>query len=60
MDIIIKLLDENHIDLPKFARGWERKQGSGKPEHALNVWVKPTSDINIYDGSIFYLPSDIS
>ena len=36
-----KLLEKNHIDLPYFARGWERKQGSGKPEHALSALVKP-------------------
>ena len=31
MDIMNKIIEENHIDLPYFARGWERKQGSGKP-----------------------------
>ena len=35
MDIITKLLEENHVDLPEFARGWERKQGSGKHAHDL-------------------------
>ena len=33
-------LEENHIDLPDFARGWEHKQGSGNPEHALSAWLK--------------------
>ena len=55
-----KLLEENHIDLPDFARGWERKQGSGKPEHALSAWVKPIYYISIYNGSISDLPSYIS
>ena len=50
-----KLLEENHIDLPDFARGWERKQGSGKPENALSAWVKNISDILVSD-----LHSDIS
>ena len=50
-----KLLEENHIDLLEFARGWKRKQGNGKPEHALSAWVKPISDIYV---SIS--PSDIS
>ena len=50
-----KLLEENHIDLLEFARGWERKQGNGKPEHALSAWVKPISDIYVS-----YSPSDIS
>ena len=60
MDIMTKLLEENHIDLPYFARGWECKQGSGNPDNALSAWVKPISDISASDGSIFYLPSDIS
>ena len=50
-----KLLEENHIGLLDFARGWERKQGSGKPEHALSAWVKPISDCSVSDS-----PSDIS
>ena len=37
MDIMTKILEENHIDIPDFARGWECKQGSGKPEHALSA-----------------------
>ena len=55
-----KLLEENHIDLPYFARGWEHKQGSGKPEHALSEWVKIISDISVSDGYVSDLPSDIS
>ena len=35
-----KLLEENHIALPEFAKGWEHKQGNGKVEHALGAWVK--------------------
>ena len=54
MDIMTKLLDENYIDLPEFARGWESRQGNGKPEHALSAWVKPISDIYVSDS-----PSDI-
>ena len=50
-----KLLEENHIDLPDFARGWERKKGSGKPEHALSAQLKPISD-----GPVSDLPSNIS
>ena len=34
MDIMTKLLEENHIALPEFAKRWERKQGNGKAEHA--------------------------
>ena len=49
------LLEENHIDLPEFARGWERKQGNGNPENALSAWVKPISD-----GFFSDLPFDIS
>ena len=48
MDIMTNILEENHIDLPEFARGWERKQGNGKLEHALSAWVKPISDISIF------------
>ena len=59
MDIMTKLLEENHIDLPEFARGWERKLGSGKPEHALSAWVKPIYDIYFFDGNVSDLPSDI-
>ena len=47
MDIMTKLLEENHTDLLEFARGWERKQGNGKPEHALSAWVKPISQISV-------------
>ena len=41
MDIMTKILEENHIDLPEFARRWERKRGDGKPAHALCAWEKP-------------------
>ena len=44
MDIMTKLLEENHIALLEFAKRWERKQGNGKAEHALGAWVKPNSD----------------
>ena len=50
-----KLLEENHIDLPEFVRGWERTQVSGNPEHALSAWVKPIYDIFVSDGFISYL-----
>ena len=50
-----KLLEENHIALLEFAKRWERKQGNGKPEHALSAWVKPISDCSVSDS-----PSDIS
>ena len=60
MDIMTKILEENHIDLPDFAIGWEGKQGSGKPEHALSAWVRPISDISVSDVYVSYLPSNIS
>ena len=60
MDIMNNILEENHIDLPVFARGWERKQGSGKLEHALSAWVKPIFDIYIFYVYISNSPSDIS
>ena len=60
MDIMTKLLEENHICLPEFTRGWERKQGSGKPEHALNARVQPIPNISSSNGSISDLHSDIS
>ena len=41
MNIMIKILEENHIALPEFVKRWEHKQGNGKPEHALGAWVKP-------------------
>ena len=47
-----KLLEENHIALPEFAKRWERKQGNGKAEHALGAWVKPNSVLSISDASI--------
>ena len=59
MDIMTKLLEENHIDLPKFARGWECQQGDGKHVYALCAWEKPISDIFVSDGSVSYSPSDI-
>ena len=39
MDIMTKLLEENHIALPEFAKRWECKQGNGKVEHALSACV---------------------
>ena len=50
-----KLLEENHIALPVFAKRWERKQGNGKAKHELGAWVKPNCDFYI-----FYSHSDIS
>ena len=55
MVIMTKLLEENNVDVPDFARRWEHKQENGKPEHALSAWVKPIYDIDVSD-----LPSDIS
>ena len=60
MDIMTKILEENHIDLPDFAIGWEHKQGSCKPEHAFSAWVKTISDIYVSDGFVSYLTSYIS
>ena len=55
-----KLLEENHIALPKFAKRRERKQGNGKAEHALSAWVKPIYVFSITDISVSDSPSDIS
>ena len=41
MDIMTKLLEDNHISLPEFAKRWEHKQGNGKVEHTLGAWVIP-------------------
>ena len=60
MEIMTKILEDNHIDLPEFARGWERKQGRGKPEHALSAWVKKIYDISVSYIYISDSPSDIS
>ena len=49
MDIMTKLLEENHIALPEFAKRWEHKQGNGKAEHALGAWIKPNSDFSVSD-----------
>ena len=49
MDIMTKLLEENHIALPEFAKRWERKQGNGKDEHGLGAWVKYNYDLSIFD-----------
>ena len=38
IDIMTNLIEENHIDLPEFSRRWERKEGDGKPVHALCAW----------------------
>ena len=55
-----KLLEENHISLPKFAKIWERKQGNGKDEHALGAWIKPIYNLSVSYISISNSPSDIS
>ena len=49
MEIMTKLLEENHIALPEFAKRWECKQENGKPEHALGAWVKPNSVFYVSD-----------
>ena len=54
MDILNKLLEDNNIDVPYFARRGERKQEDGKPTHALCAWDKP-----IYHIYVSYLHSDI-
>ena len=59
MDIMTKLLEENHIALPEFAKRWEHKQGNDKAEHALGAWVKPNSDLYVYYSSISDSHSDI-
>ena len=46
-----KLLKENHIALPEFAKRWERKQGNGKAENALGAWIKPNSKLSVSDKS---------
>ena len=58
--MIIKIVEENHIDFPKFTRGWECKQGNCKHAHDLCVWEKQIYDIYFSDGYVFYLPYDIS
>ena len=60
MEIMTNLLEENNIDLPDFARRWERKEGSGNLEHALILWVKPISNISVSDGFVSDLPYYIS
>ena len=52
MYIMTRLLEEINIDVPYFARRWERKQEDGKPVHALCAWEKPISDMSISDASI--------
>ena len=47
MDIMTKILEENHIDLLEFARRWERKQGDGKHVHALCAWEKTIYNIYV-------------
>ena len=60
MDIMTKLLEENHIALQEFAKRWERKQGNGKAEHALGAWVKPNSVFSVSHSYVFYSHSNIS
>ena len=49
MDIMTKLLEENNIDVPYFARRGERKpsleQEDGKCLYALGSREKPISDV---------------
>ena len=60
MDIMTKLLEENHIALPEFAKRWERKQGNGKAEHAPGAWIKPNSDFSVSNNYVSNSHSDIS
>ena len=60
MDIMTKLLEENHIALLEFAKRWERKQGNCKAEHALGAWIKTNSNFSVSDKSISNSHSDIS
>ena len=55
-----KLLEENHIALPEFAKRRECKQGNGKAEHALGAWVNTNSVLYIFYSSISDSHSDIS
>ena len=47
-----KLLEENHMALPEFAKRCEPKQGNGKVEHALGAWVKPNYVFSISDSFV--------
>ena len=64
MDIMTKLLEENNIDVPDFARRGEHKlsleQENGKCMHALSARKKPISNISISYVFVYYLYSDIS
>ena len=54
-----KLLKENNIDVPDFARRWELMQEDGKPMHALCAWKKPISHISISDVFVSDLHFDL-
>ena len=62
MDIITKLLEENNIDVPNFARREERslslEQEDGKRLYALGARVKHVSHIYVSYIFYYYLNSD--
>ena len=60
IDILTKLLEENNIDVPYFARRWECKQEDGRHVHALCAWEKTISHISISYVFVSDLHSDIS
>ena len=60
MDIMTKLLEEDHIALPEFAKRWERKQGNCKAKHALGAWIKPNYDFYFSYNSISYSHYNVS
>ena len=60
MDIMTKLLEENHISLPKFAKIWERKQGNGKAKIELGAWVKPNYVFFVSDSHYYILEPETS
>ena len=59
MDIMTKLLEENNIDVPNFARRGERKlsleQEDGKPLYALGAREKHVSHISVSYIFVSYL-----
>ena len=64
MDIMTKLLEENNIDVPDFARRGKHKpsleQKDGKCLYALCARQKPISHISVLDVFVSDLQSDIS
>ena len=60
MEIMTQLLVENTIDVPYFAKIWERKQEDGKPTHGLCDWDKSIFHISISYVYIYYLHFYIS